>query len=132
MHFRSLSALVWGSCSAVHLACTSLCLPCNMPAIAGGNKTACVTAIGVVRHDSLGDLSWVAVMQGKLQGRLMEFSTPQPIDECLSILGESMVRDKEVTAVIGVYAKAVKDGEVHLTLPPPVSMIYITLAGTCE
>ncbi len=69
-------------------------------------------AIVVVRHDILGTLSWVAVLQGKLQGRLMEFSTPQPIDECLSILGESMVRDKEVTAVIGVYAKAVKDGEV--------------------
>ncbi len=62
--------------------------------------------------------SWGAVLQGKLQGRLMEFSTPQPIDECLSILGESMVRDKEVTAVIGVYAKAVKDGEVHLLLLP--------------
>ena len=119
MHVRGLSALVWGFCSAAHMACMSLCLPCNMPAIAGGSQTASVTAIGVVRHGILDELSWGAVVQGKLQGRLMEFSTPQPIDECLSILGESMVRDKEVTAVIGVYAKAVKDGEVFLTLSHP-------------
>ena len=65
-------------------------------------------------------MSWVAVLQGKLQGRLMEFSTPQPIDECLGIMGESMVRDKEVTAVIAVYAKAVKDGEVCFAWPPIV------------
>ncbi len=52
-------------------------------------------------------------MQGKLQGRLLDFSIPQPIDECLSILGDSMVRHEEVTAVMGVYAKAVKDGEVN-------------------
>ena len=58
----------------------------------------------------------------------MEFSTPQPIDECLSILGESMVRDKEVTAVIGVYAKAVKDGEVQFGFPH----VYIAIAGACE
>ena len=73
--------------------------------------------------------SWGAVLQGKLQGRLMEFSTPQPIDECLSILGESMVRDKEVTAVIGVYAKAVKDGEVHLILLPYIPMSSLHSQG---
>lgn len=53
-------------------------------------------------------------LQGKLQGRLLDFSTPQPIDECLSILGDSMVRQEEVSAVISVYAKAVKDGEVSM------------------
>ena len=68
-------------------------------------------------------------MQGKLQGRLMEFSTPQPIDECLAILGESMVRATEVTAVIGVYAKAVKDGEVHSLLPLPLPVCIVLFQG---
>ena len=69
------------------------------------------------------------MLQGKLQGRLMEFSTPQPIDECLAILGDSMVRTSEVTAVMGVYAKAVKDGEVCSFQPmtSPAHLPYLTL-----
>ena len=61
-----------------------------------------------------------APLQGKLQGRLLEFSTPQPVDECLAILGESMVRTDEMAAVLSVYAKAVKDGDVS-TCPPAKS-----------
>jgi len=75
----------------------------------------CITVLFTKgRPDQPGDImpQLCDLVQGKLQGRLLDFSTPQPIDECLAILGESMVREKEVTAVMGVYAKAVKDGDV--------------------
>lgn len=62
----------------------------------------------------------------------MEFSTPQPIDECLAILGESMVRDKEVTAVISVYAKAVKDGEVQSMMPLSLPDCILPLQDHCH
>lgn len=55
-------------------------------------------------------------------GRLLEFTTPQPIDECLSILGESIVRQNELSSVICIFAKPVKDGEVrHSTVVNPPS-----------
>lgn len=71
-------------------------------------------------------------MQGKLQGRLLDFSTPQPIDECLAILGESMVREKEVTAVMGVYAKAVKDGDVSPFTSPHLGVLDICKSDTWQ
>ncbi len=51
-------------------------------------------------------------MQGKLQGRLLEHSTPQPIDECLAILGDAIVRQNKLSPVMSIFAKAVKDGDV--------------------
>lgn len=81
-----------------------------------------------------------AGLQGKLTGRLLDFSTPQPIDECLAILGDSMVRQDEVSAVMGVYAKAVKDGDVsalsfvqfecfHAGLQHTPAWLHCTAAG---
>ena len=52
-------------------------------------------------------------LQGKLQGRLLEHSTPQPIDECLAILGDAIVRQNSLSPVMSVFAKAVKDGDVR-------------------
>lgn len=54
-------------------------------------------------------------MQGKLQGRLLEHSTPQPIDECLAILGDAIVRQNSLSPVMSIFAKAVKDGDVRFS-----------------
>lgn len=61
-------------------------------------------------------MAW-CVSQGKLQGRLLEFSTPQPIDECLAILGDAIVRQNKLSPVMSVFAKAVKDGDVSPSNP---------------
>jgi hypothetical protein len=60
--------------------------------------------------------------QGKLQGRLLEFAMPQPVDECLALMGDAMCSangGERASAVLGVYARAVSDGDVR-SLPPPV------------
>lgn len=64
----------------------------------------------------------VGVSQGKLQGRLLDFSTPQPIDECLAILGDAIVRQNRLAPVMSIFAKAVKDGDVS-----PFSLIHIQI-----
>jgi hypothetical protein len=66
--------------------------------------------------------SWCRA-QGKLQGRIFEFSMPQPIDECLSILGDSLVHQNELSSVICTFAKPNKDGEVW---PQAALMLQLT------
>ncbi|KAK9904717.1 hypothetical protein WJX75_001194 [Coccomyxa subellipsoidea] len=65
-----------------------------------------------VQWGPIADVGFVAeIMKGKLQGRLLEHSTPQPIDECLAILGDAIVRQNSLSPVMSVFAKAVKDGD---------------------
>ncbi|CAL8464659.1 g4194 [Coccomyxa elongata] len=65
-----------------------------------------------VQWGPIADVGFVAeIMKGKLQGRLLEYSTPQPIDECLAILGDAIVRQNKLSPVMSVFAKAVKDGD---------------------
>lgn len=62
------------------------------------------------------------VPQGKLQGRLLEFAMPQPVDECLAIMGDLLTTQAErESAVVGVYARAIKDGDVRT---PPAGLLH--------
>ena len=57
----------------------------------------------------------IRAAQGKLQGRLLEFAMPQPVDECLALMGDAMcaTQGPRKTAVLGVYARGVSDGDVR-------------------
>ena len=58
-------------------------------------------------------------MQGKLASKMLESEfTPQPIDECLGCLGDALVHQGELTAVISIYAQGMKGAEVR---PLPVA-----------
>ena len=49
--------------------------------------------------------------------------TPQPIDECLSCLGEALVHHGKLAAVISIYAQGMKGTEVRP---------YLLRADTCN
>ena len=52
-------------------------------------------------------------MQGKLASKMLESEfTPQPIDECLGCLGDALVHQEELSAVISIYAQGMKGAEV--------------------
>ena len=56
-------------------------------------------------------------MQGKLASKMLESEfTPQPIDECLSCLGDALVHQEELAAVISIYAQGMKGTEVKSPL----------------
>ena len=53
-------------------------------------------------------------MQGKLASKMLESEfKPQPIDECLSCLGDALVHQEELAAVISIYAQSLKGAEVR-------------------
>ena len=52
-------------------------------------------------------------MQGKLASKMLESEfTPQPIDECLGCLGDALVHQEELSAVISIYAQGMRGAEV--------------------
>ena len=59
-------------------------------------------------------------MQGKLASKMLESEvTPQPIDECLSCLGDALVHQEELSAVVSIYAQGMKGAEVSPLLLRP-------------
>ncbi len=59
-------------------------------------RGACHTCMPLTRHG--------ARAQGKLVGRLNDISVPQPIDDCLHVLGDAMCHQAGIPPTISIHA----------------------------